>query len=165
MVPLRVPRRPRKKRGSRAANRVLVALGSRFRAGLSGENVGTISQRFADVGDDWRSSCPALCRVSTPSSPAPKDVDGRAKPGQDDSSFAVTACFPRTGLRASGNDARRDRVLTVKFVPLAVAARTRNEFRGRERRVAVLGSGSAGCTRSRACQRRSRPRRPSRSTR
>jgi hypothetical protein len=87
------------------------ALGSRFRAGLFGENVDTISRRFADVGDDWRSSCPALCRVSTPSFQAPKDVDGRDKPGQDEkqgcnSSFAATACFPRTALRFRGNDER-----------------------------------------------------------
>jgi hypothetical protein len=85
------------------------SLVARFRAGLSGENVGTISRRFADVEDDWTSSCPALYRVSTPSFPAPKDVDGRDKPGQDEkrgcnSSFAVTACFPRTTLRFRGND-------------------------------------------------------------
>ncbi len=72
-----------------------------------GGKYGTISRRFADVGDDWTSSCPALCRVSTPSFPAPKDVDGRDKPGQDEkqgcnSSFAVTACFPRTALPHAG---------------------------------------------------------------
>jgi hypothetical protein len=47
-----------------------------------------------------------LCRVSTPACPAPKDVDGRDKPGQDEkhgcnSTFAVTACFSPDSLTRS----------------------------------------------------------------
>jgi hypothetical protein len=47
---------------------------SALQAGLSGENRGTIFRRFADVRDNLISSCPALCRASTPSLLAPKDV-------------------------------------------------------------------------------------------
>jgi hypothetical protein len=65
-----------------------------------------VSPMLETTGDNL---APALGRVSTPSVPAPRDVDGRDKPGQDEkqgrnSSFAVTACFPRTALREGGND-------------------------------------------------------------
>src|SRR6185437_2596100 len=88
-----------------------VALGPRFRAGLSGENVCALQTSPRKELLNPPSSCPALCRASTPFFFRRQDVDGRDKPGHDDEGESSAAhlqphFFPRTALRASGNPGR-----------------------------------------------------------
>src|SRR6185437_8263335 len=101
------PSFPRKREPRASDGRRL--LGPRFRAGLSGENVCALQTSPRKELLNPPSSCPALCRASTPFFFRRQDVDGRDKPGHDDEGESSAAhlqphLFPRTALRFRGDD-------------------------------------------------------------
>jgi hypothetical protein len=85
------------------------ALDSRFRALVSGAIASATDACSGLISNIMKSSCAGLSRVSTSLFPALEGVDGRAKPGQDETgepipSLSLPQNFPRTALRFRGHD-------------------------------------------------------------